>query len=99
MDYIQEEYSVRFTLSFHAHAFFAQMQRANQNIVVLSTRAISEVAYNIFFTHDIFHLDARALGRMRGFVAIFIWLLSIVHPFGIVYIGFEYFNQQDKFFL
>ena len=61
---IIEECSVRFTISFHAHC--AQIQRVNQILVVLST------ASDIFFIHDIFYLDARALERIRSCVAIFI---------------------------
>ena len=45
---IQEEYSVRFTLLFQAHC--AQMQRVDQNLVELSTKNISEVESNIFFS-------------------------------------------------
>ena len=33
---------------------------------------ISKVAFTIFFLRDIFHLDARAMERIRGCVAIFI---------------------------
>ena len=36
IDIIQEEYSVRFTLLFHAHC--AQRQRVNQNMIVTSPR-------------------------------------------------------------
>ena len=54
--------------SFHAHC--AQMQRVNQNRVVLSTRTKFEIK-KIYF-HEIFHLDTRALERVRGFEAILI---------------------------
>ena len=70
MDNIQEECSVRFTLSIYVHC--VQMQRVNQNIVVLSTKAIPEVANNNFFIHEIFNLNARAVEEMLGCVAIFI---------------------------
>ena len=51
----QEECSVRFSLSLHAHC--AQMQRVNQKRVVLSTRPISEVASTIFFSFSYLHLS------------------------------------------
>ena len=66
----KEKCSVRVTLlSFHAH--FAQMQRVNQDLIFHSPRTISEVPSSNFFTHDIFHLDARAVKRIRGCVADF----------------------------
>ena len=66
MDNIQDECSVRFPHSFHAHC--AQMQRFNQNLVVISTRTIHEVAS----TNFTLHLDARAVERIRVWVLIFI---------------------------
>ena len=69
--YGQHTRDVRFTLSFYGHC--AKMQRVSQNIAFLSTRSMSEVVSTIFFIiHDIFHLDARAMERIRGCVTIFI---------------------------
>ena len=49
-DNIQKEFSVCFTLSFHAH--YAQIERVVQNLVLS------------LLIHDIFHLNARAAERI-----------------------------------
>ena len=59
-----------FTLSFHAHC--AQMQRVNQNLVVLLTGTISELASNFFFSWNLLFRRARAVEQFRGCVVIFI---------------------------
>ena len=71
MDNIQEESSVRFTLSFHAR--HDQMKRIYQNLIVPSTTTrIWKVTSTNFFIRDTLHLDSRTLKRFRGCVKMFI---------------------------
>ena len=75
MDNIQEECSVRFNISFHAHC--AYMQRVYQNLGTILTRTISEVASINLFIRDIFHLDARPWNEFEFAWQFTTWLLSI----------------------
>ena len=72
MDNIQEECSVRFILPFHAHCKeMHEMQRVNQNFQSYGREILLKLR-PIFFTHDNFNLDARAVERIRCCVLIFI---------------------------
>ena len=60
------------------HAFFSRAlcpnAKFNQNLI-FHRRELSPRQFSAFFTHDIFHFDARAVKRIRGCVENFIWVV------------------------
>ena len=94
-DIIQEECSVRFTLSFHAH--WAQIQRVNQNMIVTSPRTISEVVSSNICSL-IFRLDARAVKLFRSCLADFILVdfYSLKYPGKLKKLVFNYNVKEPR---